>query len=112
MRRSRFHHPAIFTGVHLALPGIVFMAIAPCLLAQVATGRIGGTVTDTTGAVIPGVTVTITNAETSVVQTAQSGNSGEYVFTAVNPGTYTLKAEAPVFSVLQAPASMHISRTT
>jgi hypothetical protein len=43
------------------------------------------------------VTVTITNAETSVVQTAQSGNSGEYVFTAVNPGTYTLKAEAPGF---------------
>ena len=86
-----------FRGMHRFLLALLLIAVAPWLQAQVATGRIGGTVTDTSGAVVSGATVTITNAETGVSQTAQSGSSGDYVFTAVNPGTYTLKAQAPGF---------------
>ena len=67
------------------------------LSGQVATGRITGRVTDSAGAVVAGATVTITNDATSVAQTVRSSASGDYVFEAVNPGSYTLKAEASGF---------------
>ncbi len=67
------------------------------LSAQVATGRITGRVTDATGAVISGATVTITNDATGVPQTVRSGATGDYIFEAVNPGSYTLTAEYPGF---------------
>jgi hypothetical protein len=67
------------------------------LSGQVATGRITGRVTDSGGAVVAGATVTITNDATSVAQTVRSSTSGDYVFEAVNPGSYTLKAEASGF---------------
>ncbi|MGC1298630.1 MAG: carboxypeptidase-like regulatory domain-containing protein, partial [Alloacidobacterium sp.] len=53
--------------------------------------------TDASEAVIAGATVTITSDTTSVVQTARSSAGGDYVFEAVNPGTYTLKVTAPGF---------------
>lgn len=75
----------------------MLMASVPSLFAQVATGRVNGTVTDLSGAVIPGATVTLTDEGTNVAQTVKSSASGDYVFEAVNPGVYTLKAEAPGF---------------
>src|ERR1700735_3893253 len=67
------------------------------LSAQIATGRITGRVTDSTGAVIAGANVTITNDATSVAQTLRSSATGTYVFEAVNPGSYTLMVDAPGF---------------
>jgi hypothetical protein len=67
------------------------------LAAQVATGRITGRVTDATGAVIAGAAVTTTNDSTGVPQTVRSSATGDYIFEAVNPGSYTLSAEAPGF---------------
>ena len=68
------------------------------LSAQVATGRITGRVTDSTGAVISSATVTITSVATGVAQTVRTGAGGDYVFEAVNPGSYTLKVEAVGFA--------------
>lgn len=65
--------------------------------AQITAGRIGGTVTDTSGAVVSGATVTVTDDATGVSQSVKSGASGDYLFEAVYPGVYTLKAEAPGF---------------
>ncbi len=76
---------------------LLLQAFALQLSAQVATGRITGRVTDSTGAAISGATVTITNDATSVAQTVQSSATGTYVFEAVNPGSYTLSAEANGF---------------
>ncbi len=67
------------------------------VLAQVATGRITGRVTDATGAVVSGAALTITNDSTGVAQSVRSAATGDYVFEAVNPGSYTLSAEAPGF---------------
>ena len=66
-------------------------------VAQIATGRIVGRITDSSGAAVPGATVTLTNVSTGVAQTVHSGAGGEYVFEAVNPSTYTLKVVAPGF---------------
>ncbi len=83
------------TGILFALLVIV---LVPCLHAQIDAGRIQGTVKDTTGAIIVGTKVSLTNNATNVVQTAVSASSGTYTFEAVKPGTYTVVAESPGFN--------------
>jgi hypothetical protein len=84
-------------AVVLAVCAAAFVALTSNAFAQIATGRIVGRVTDASGAAVPGATVTITNVATGVVQTVHSGASGDYVFEAVNPSTYTLQVTAPGF---------------
>ncbi len=67
------------------------------LYAQIDTGRVEGTVKDSTGAVIVGTKISLINNATNVVQTAVSAASGTYIFEAVKPGTYTVVAESPGF---------------
>ena len=56
-----------------------------------------GTVKDPQGAVVPRATVTLTNSQTRVTQTAASDDSGNYEFSVVRPGEYSIKVEAPGF---------------
>ena len=56
-----------------------------------------GTVTDSSGALIPGVSVKATATETSVVTTALTNESGAYNFANLLPGKYTLSATLPGF---------------
>ncbi|MGH9437166.1 MAG: TonB-dependent receptor domain-containing protein [Terriglobia bacterium] len=67
------------------------------LFAQIATGGVTGTVTDPTGAVVPGAIVALTNTGTHVTQTTNSTSTGTYSFMGVQPGTYNLRAEAAGF---------------
>lgn len=85
---------------YLFLVVCISMLAAPFsrLSAQIATGRITGRVTDSSGAVVSGATATLTGDSTGVAQTAQTGASGDYVFEAVNPGSYTLRVQAPGFA--------------
>jgi len=74
---------ALITAVLLLLPGI--------LSAQsVVTGALNGTVTDPSGAVIVGATVTLTSTDTGTSLTTQTSASGGYSFGLVKPGRYTL----------------------
>lgn len=65
--------------------------------AQSDTGRIEGTVTDVNGAVVPGATVTATNAETSIGTSATADGNGFYSLPALKAGTYNLDVTAPGF---------------
>ncbi len=62
-----------------------------------ATGTILGTVTDVSGAIVPGATVTVTNTATSVAFRTVTTSSGDYVAPALTPGTYSVSAEAKGF---------------
>ena len=67
-------------------------------LAQIGgTGSIQGVVTDATGAVIPGVTVTATNVATGVKTPRQTNEAGLYVITPLPPGEYAVAVSAPGF---------------
>ena len=77
---------------------LVFTALGS---AQVTTARLYGTVEDSTGAVIPGVQVTVTNDDTGLVYTAESGASGDFVFNVLPVGTYTLRLEAEGFKAYE-----------
>ncbi|HEY1305534.1 MAG TPA: carboxypeptidase-like regulatory domain-containing protein [Vicinamibacterales bacterium] len=65
--------------------------------AQDFRGTIEGTVTDSTGGVLPGVTVTVTNTATSVEQRVVTDEAGRYRALYLNPGTYTVAAEISGF---------------
>ena len=58
---------------------------------------VSGTVTDSTGAVIPGVTIRATGVDTGVVTNTISNEAGAYTFNNLNPGKYTLSATLPGF---------------
>ena len=64
----------------------------------VATGRIIGTVSDPTGALLPGVKLTVTEVRTSLTRSASTNDQGEYAFTVLPVGTYRLDAEIAGFS--------------
>ncbi len=65
--------------------------------AQVSTGSIEGIVTDPVGAVIPGATVSITEGRTGRVLMTTTGGGGKYFFSALQPGRFEVKVEAPGF---------------
>jgi hypothetical protein len=61
------------------------------------TGQITGTVVDNTKAVLPGVTVTVTNANTGVTRDTVTDGTGAYVLTNLLAGTYTIKVNLSGF---------------
>jgi hypothetical protein len=67
------------------------------LSAQGTTGSIFGTIKDESGAVIPGVSVKVTNTGTGIVREAISGDSGRYEIPALVSGAYDVQAELPGF---------------
>ena len=58
--------------------------------AKVSFGRLAGTVFDNSGAVLPGVTVTLRNDERGQTQTTTTSETGAFVFPQVQPGLYTV----------------------
>ena len=73
------------------------MVVTPSVRAQAVYGSIAGTVTDTTGAAVPGATVTITNPARKTVDTVVTNASGYYEKGRLLPGTYEVKAELTGF---------------
>jgi len=65
------------------------------------TGTIQGRVTDTSSAVLPGVTVTATSPSMIGAQTQVTNDNGSYRFPAVPPGTYTLMFELAGFNAIK-----------
>ena len=64
---------------------------------QATSGRISGTVTDSSGAVIPNAAVTVTNGATNLVRTTQTDDSGFYTVTNLPVGTYSVQVERTGF---------------
>jgi Carboxypeptidase regulatory-like domain/TonB-dependent Receptor Plug Domain len=75
----------------------VFAFGTPGIAAAQGTATIRGTVTDASGGVLPGATVTITNAGTKDIRTAVSDDRGGYTFASLFNGTYELKVELEGF---------------
>jgi hypothetical protein len=78
----------------------LLLFLAGEILAQGTTSRVTGTVTDSSGSVVPGANVTLTNEGTNTSLTTQTSDSGIYVFDLVQPGTYTVTVEKAGFKKL------------
>ncbi len=71
--------------------------------AQVLSATLRGAVTDTSGATIPGATITLSEPSTGrVVRTATSSSTGDYEFDALQPSTYVLRCDAKDFKSFEA----------
>src|SRR5438093_5087288 len=83
--------------------GLVSAVALLCLVlsthtfSQTSNATLGGIISDATGALIPGVTITATNAQTGIVTTIVSNESGAYQFASLQTGTYKVSAELPGF---------------
>src|SRR3954447_12131763 len=60
-------------------------------------GQLAGSVSDASGALIPGVTITATSTGTGVATTTITNDSGAYTFPSLQPGIYRVSAELPGF---------------
>jgi hypothetical protein len=78
---------------------IMILCVPAPLLAQFDTAAVIGTIRDQSGAVVPGVAVTLTNVDTGVSSTRTSSGDGTYDFATVKAGVYVVTGEKPGFSV-------------
>src|ERR1700726_702174 len=76
----------------------VFLLCLPSF-AQGTAGRILGTVTDQSGGVIAGATVTVTDVQRGIPRTLTTDQAGEYAAPSLLPGTYAVRAEANGFKI-------------
>ncbi len=79
------------------LATLVALACAAPAAAQTITGRIDGRVSDSSGAVLPGATITIVNTGTGLTTTQVTDDNGTYTATNLPVGSYTVSAELEGF---------------
>ncbi len=89
----------------------LFQLTTACVYAQVESGRVVGTIRDSSGAVVAGANVTVNETATSVEHQVSTGSDGTYVVTELKPGTYTLHVEHEGFQkAVQAPFKLDVNQ--
>ncbi|MFZ0817922.1 MAG: carboxypeptidase-like regulatory domain-containing protein [Candidatus Sulfotelmatobacter sp.] len=81
----------------LLLSLVLVVSASPSLYAQSTYGSVAGTVTDTSGAIVTGATVTLTNMGTAEKRTQSSGSDGLFTFVNLFPGQYRVDVEKQGF---------------
>src|SRR5207237_10486998 len=76
---------------------VCLLLSAPAAFAQTDRGTLTGTVSDTTGAGIPGVAIEAKNVQTGATYQAGSSETGNYTLAQLPAGTYELSANLPGF---------------
>jgi len=92
------HSLVLFVGLWL-LTALTVQSHAQSII----SGDVTGIVTDPTGAVVPGATITLANANTNSSQKVTTNNDGSYRFAFVTPGTYKVSISASGFQTQEHP---------
>jgi carboxypeptidase family protein/TonB-dependent receptor-like protein len=88
-------------AVQLLIGTMGLLLLCLPLFSQGSSGRILGTVTDQSGGVVAGATVTVIDTERGVTRSLTSDDAGEFNAPNLTPGTYTVRAEAKGFKKLE-----------
>ena len=88
-----------FSRLRSAALAILILCIPA--LAQTITGSISGNVTDSSGGMIPGATVTLTSEKTGQARGSTTDSEGRFNFAALQPGSYAVKVERQGFQTLE-----------
>jgi hypothetical protein len=96
------HYPFVFFPGLVLLLTTIFMLSPIAIRAQSAsaTGRLEGTVTDSTGAAVPGADITVRNQNTGISATVQSSAEGDFTLLYLDPGTYEVSIQKAGFNKL------------
>ena len=98
---SRF----VFSRYYPATRPVKFIALLFCLVvwftpaplrAQLSSASVTGVVRDSSGSIVPDVTLSLRNVDTAVVRETRSNTAGNYVFLNIPPGNYSLKRQLRV----------------
>ncbi len=91
------------TGEGLCVLALILcvLLVCPPAFSQGSAGRILGSVTDQSGGVIAGATVTVLDVQRGVSRTLTTDQSGEYLAPDLVPGTYTVRANASGFKTIE-----------
>ena len=94
-----------WSTIKLGLPVLLMILLlsGTVVWGQLGTSTIRGTITDSSGATLPGATVTITNLQTNLSRTLTTGPAGTYSFESILPGEYKVEVEAKGFRKSVAP---------
>lgn len=93
-------------GISMAIAGLFALVICSMLLipsgafAQEFRATISGTVTDVTGAVVPGASITVTETQSGTINRTTSDNTGQYVVPFLPPGNYSISVTKKGFETL------------
>ena len=93
------------------LSALVLLTAASVSLAQGTSSTIRGTVKDPQGAVVRGATVTLVGGTRGDERKVTTGDEGNYTFTSVDPGPYTLRVEVTGFKTYQQTFTLSPSET-
>jgi hypothetical protein len=106
LSRSNFRILVVFLAVCGAL------IVTPSAHSQQYSAAINGTVKDSSGAVVEGATISLTNVNTTVSRTSVSNTAGNYVFIDVLPAAYSMKVTKTGFSTItQQQVTLNVNQT-
>ncbi|HET7213543.1 MAG TPA: TonB-dependent receptor [Terriglobia bacterium] len=108
MDRIRSSRASFFTFLLLLAIGLTFGSSLGW--AQAGQATLSGTVTDPSGSVIPGVTITAINTSTGVTHRSESNTSGAYYIGALPPGPYKITAEKTGFKQWTRTVQLEVSQ--
>src|SRR5271165_3404246 len=94
-----------------SLLSVVVWSAGTCL-AQAPVGSMTGTAHDSTGAIMPGVSVTITNKDTGLQRKMTTSAEGIFSAASLPAGNYNIKAEATGFRTVEASATVQAGQVT
>ena len=97
--------------LRLAVTICALLALQATSRAQQLTGSIEGTLRDTSGSVLPGVSLELTNVATGLTQSQVSSSAGDYGFNSVKPGSYNLRASLQGFKTVFQPIEVDLNKT-
>src|SRR6058998_4232463 len=87
----------VFERVLAAIVVLIALGTSSLAFSQTATATIVGVVKDTTGALIPGVSITVKHTETGQTRTAISSETGDYIVALLPVGEYEITTTMPSF---------------
>jgi hypothetical protein len=94
------------------LRAVSLAILLPFLASAQTAGEIAGIVTDATGAVVPGATVTVTNQATNATRVTTTNEAGIYTVPSLIPGVYEVKVEMPGFrTVIRRDIQLEVQQT-
>ena len=88
----------------LFLATFAFLLFSGAALAQTTAGRVLGTLTDQSGAAVPGATVSVTDVQRGTARTVTTDDSGDYAIPDLQPGSYKIHVEARGFKAAERPS--------
>jgi hypothetical protein len=103
----------VLTFCLLIVAPAALVLVSGALHAQtIISGDIAGTVTDPSGAVVPGATVTATDTATGTVKVVKAGDAGAYRVSLLQPGAYTLSVTDAGFKTTQLNVTVQVGQIT